>query len=354
MIGLLAFSLPVPIIAALAVGASAAMAEPFPSKPVKLVVPYSISGPPDIRGTQRMTRSQRIIAHNAPPAISDILARMVAGAIRPDTRQPVVLERQPGAVTTRGAMAVARAPADGHTLLLASNATMVINPHYFHGVEYDPARDFVLVAPLATMPFVLLVRSDLTVEAPQALINWLRPRPGEVNYGSSGDGSTGHLAGELFRRMARVNIVHVSFNGGVAALNGLAARQVSLMFAALPLALLYPANEHFRPLAITSAARFELLPDLPTLDETGLPGLEIEGWYGIFAPAHTPPVATAWLRERISAAMSEPATRTVLRSHGLEPATMSLEKFATRINTEHDRWAPVLRASRLPFRDRES
>lgn len=239
-------------------------------------------------------------------------------------------------------------------MLFASNATMVINPNYFYGVEYDPARDFVLVAPLATMPFVLLVRSDLTVETPQALINWLRPRPGEVNYGSSGDGSTGHLAGELFRRMARVNTVHVSFNGGVAALNGLAARQVSLMFAALPLVLAYFPNEYFRPLAITSPRRFERLPGLPTLAESGLPEFDLEGWYGLFAPAGSPPVATAWLRERISTAIADPATQMQLMALGLEPAAMPLEQFATRINTENEKWAPVLRASRLPLRDRES
>ncbi|HET9404673.1 MAG TPA: tripartite tricarboxylate transporter substrate-binding protein, partial [Burkholderiales bacterium] len=129
---------------------SYARAEAFPSKPVRIVVPYPISGPADIHGTSRMSRSYRTMALNAPPAISDTLARTAARAIRADARMPVVLERRSGGVTTRGAMMVAQAIADGHTLLLASNATMVINPHYFHGVQYDPARDFVLVTPLAT------------------------------------------------------------------------------------------------------------------------------------------------------------------------------------------------------------
>ncbi len=330
---------------------SLARAEPFPSKPVKIVVPYPISGPTDIRGTSRMSRSYRLMAPNAPPAVSDALARTVAQAIQMDARQPVLLERQPGGTTTRGTLSVARAAADGHTLLLASNATMVINPNYFHGVEYDPARDFVLVAPLATMPFVLMARSNLAPETPQALLKWLKPRPGEINYGSSGDGSTGHLAGELFRRMTGVNIVHVSYNGGVAALNGLATRQISLMFAALPLTLIYHPSEHFRPLAITSRRRVERLPDVPTLVESGLPEFEIEGWYGVFAPVASPPVANAWLRERISAAIAEPATRADFLRIGLEPATMSLERFATRIHTEQEKWAPVLRASRMPLKD---
>jgi tripartite-type tricarboxylate transporter receptor subunit TctC len=323
-------------------------AQPFPSKPVKIVVPYPISGPTDVRGTSRMSRSYRLMAPNAPPAISDTLARVAAQALSVDTRHPVVLERVPGALTTRGAMAVARAPADGHTLLLASNATMVINPNFYHGVEYDPVRDFVLVAPLATMPFVLLVHAGLSAETPRALVNWLKPRPGEINYGSSGAGSTGHLAGELFRRMTRANVIHVSFNGGVAALTGLAQGQVSMMFAALPLVLAYLPSEHFRPLAVASAERFERLPDVPTLGESGLPGFEVEGWYGLFAPAGTPAVAAAWMREPIGRLLSSRAVQSHLRGLGLEPAAMTIEQFATRINTEADRWGPLLRAGRVP------
>ena len=121
-------------------------AQPFPNKPVKIVIPFPISGPTDIRGTPRMTRTYRMIAQNAPPAISDTLARIAAEAIRNDSLHPVVLERQPGALTTRGASYVAKSPADGHTLLLASNATMVINPHFFSGANYDPVRDLEAVA----------------------------------------------------------------------------------------------------------------------------------------------------------------------------------------------------------------
>lgn len=339
------------VAAAVALFASASVAEAFPSKPVRIIVPYPISGPADIRGASRMSRSYQLVASNAPPAISDALARLVAQTVRVHTRVPVRLERQPGGGTTRGAMTVARAAADGHTLLLASNATMVINPHYFHRVEYDPVRDFVLVSPLATMPFVLMAGAVLPVETPQALINWLKPRPGEINYGSSGEGSTGHLAGELFRRTTGVSIVHASFNGGVAALNGLAQSQVSLIFAAAPLALAYLPSEHFRPLAITSATRYVRLPRVPTLAESGLAGYEIEGWYGLFAPAGSPQVAKAWLRERVSAAIAEPAVRNDILTIGLDPATMPFERFATRILTEQDKWAPLLRASRIPPKD---
>jgi tripartite-type tricarboxylate transporter receptor subunit TctC len=228
---------------------------------------------------------------------------------------------------------------------------MVINPHYFHGVEYDPVRDFVLVAPLATMPFVLMVNAGLPMEDVRGLTAWLKVRPGEINFGSSGDGSTGHLAGELFRRMTRVNFVHVSYNSGVNALNGLATRQVSLMFAALPLTLIYFPSEHFRPLAVTSPRRSERLPDVPTIAESGVPGYEIEAWYGMFAPVGSPPVATAWLRAQIAGLFGSRTIQSYLRGLGLEPATMTLEQFATRINTELDKWAPLLRASRMPLKD---
>lgn len=337
-------------IVALVMCCGVATAQPFPARPVTIVVPYPISGPTDIRGTSRMSRSYRLMAPYAPPAITDTLARIVEQAIRADTPHPVALVRQPGGATTRGAMSVARAAADGHTLLLASNATMIINPHYFHGVAYDPVRDFILVTPLVTMPFVLMVSAGLPMEDVRGLAAWLKVRPGEVNFASSGDGSTGHLAGELFRRMAGVNLVHVSYNSGVSALNGLATGQVSLVFAALPLALTYFPSEHFRPLAVTSARRLERLPDVPTVAESGLPGYEIEAWYGLFAPAGTPPVATAWLRAQVAALCSSTAIQSYLRGLGLEPATMTIEQFATRIHSELDKWAPLLRASRLPLK----
>lgn len=336
-------------IVALVVCCGVATAQPFPAKPVTIVIPYPISGPTDIRGTPRMSRSYRLMAPYAPPAITDTLARIVEQAIRADTPHPVALVRQPGGATTRGAMSVARAPADGYTLLLASNATMIINPHYFHGVAYDPVRDFILVTPLVTMPFVLIVSAGLPMEDVRGLAAWLKVRPGEVNFASSGEGSTGHLAGELFRRMAGVNLVHVSYNSGVSALNGLAAGQVSLMFAALPLALPYFPSEHFRPLAVTSGRRLERLPEVPTVAESGLPGYEIEAWYGLFAPAGTPPVATAWLRAQVAALYASTAIQSYLRGLGLEPATMTIEQFATRIYSELDKWAPLLRASRLPL-----
>ena len=151
--------------------------------------------------------------------------------------------------------------------------------------------------------------------------------------------------------MAGVTIVHVSYNGGLAALNGVATGQVSFMFAALPLALPYLSHESIQALGITGAKRLSALPELPTVAESGVRGFDIEAWYGVFAHARTPAAAIVWLNEHIATAIATPATRSRLIALGLEPATVSLGQFATRINSEAEKWAPVVRASRLPLKD---
>ena len=333
--------------AVLAVCPGPLRADAFPSKPVRIVVPYPLSGPTDIRGTTRATRTYRMVAYHAPPPLTDILARLVAQAIEDGGRHEAMLDRQPGGATARGAAHVARSPADGHTLLLASDATMVINPGYFSSLDYEPSRDFVPVAPLATMPFVLVTGPGVPAENAQELMRWLKPRARDINYGSSGEGSTGHLAGELLRRMAGISAVHVPYNGGLAALNGLETGQVSMMFAALPLALPYLSRGNLKVVALAGGSRHALLPGLPTLAESGVPGFDVEGWYGVFAPARTPSAATIWLNERITGVFSHPVTRSQLAGLGLEAAVAPRGQFASRIRADGEKWIPVLRASRL-------
>jgi tripartite-type tricarboxylate transporter receptor subunit TctC len=327
-----------------------AAAQEYPARAVTLVVPYPISGPTDIRGASRMTKTYKLMAANAPPAISDTLSRIVQQAIRYDSKFPVNLERQPGGATTRGAQHVARAAADGHTLLLASNETMILTPHFAPRVNYDATRDFEVVAPLVDMPFVMLMNTLLPFKTLDRLIAHIRMRPGDVNYGSSGEGSTGHLAGELLRRAAGLDMVHVPHNGGLASLNGLATGQTSMMFAALPLALPYLSSEHLRPLAVAGARRAEMLPDLPTLTESGIPDVDVAAWYGVFAPNGVPPSVIRWLSDRVGEAVNDTATRGQLLALGLEPVRSPLSQFATRIFEEGERWGPVLKAARIPAR----
>jgi tripartite-type tricarboxylate transporter receptor subunit TctC len=327
--------------------ALAAHAQEYPSRAVTLVVPYPLSGPADIRGASRMTKTYKLMAANAPPAISDTLSRIVQQAILYESKHPVLLQRQSGGATTRGAQFVARSPADGHTLLLASNETMVLTPNFVTEVGYDPTRNFELAAPLVDMPFVLMTHTGLPFKTLDRLINHIRVRPGEVNFGSSGDGSTGHLAGELLRRAAGLDMVHVSYNGGLSALNGLASAQTSLMFAALPLALPYLNNEYLRVLAVAGPRRSELLPHLPTLAESGVAGAEVSAWFGVFAPNGVSPSAIRWLSDHISESINEMSTRNTLLAAGLEPVRGKLSDFASRIYAEGERWGPVLRAARI-------
>jgi tripartite-type tricarboxylate transporter receptor subunit TctC len=339
----LIIALPVLCAVALAVSLPRASAQAFPARTVRLVVPYPVSGPKDIRGTARMTKTHQLIAQAVPPPISDVLARMAADAIAQGTRHEVKLERQPGGATTQGATTVARSRPDGHTLLLASDATLLIAPRYYVKVRYTGVNDFVPVAPLAAMPFVLMADYTLPFDDVRGLIDWLRVRPGEANYGSSGDGSTGHLAGELFRHMAGVNVVHVSYNGGLDALTGIARRHVAYVFAALPLALPYLDNRYVRPLAVTTSRRLPHLPGLPTLAESGLEDYELEGWYAIVAGARAPPAAIAWFTEHIAAYMAKPDVKGTLRQHGLEPIEESPAQFATRIQSQALEYGPIVR-----------
>jgi tripartite-type tricarboxylate transporter receptor subunit TctC len=331
--------------------AQIANAQEYPARAVTLVVPYPLSGPTDIRGASRMTKTYKLMAANAPPAISDTLSRIVQQAIRYESRYPVLLERQPGGATTRGAQYVARSPADGHTLLLASNETMVLTPNYATDVGYDPVRSFELAAPLVDMPFVLMTSAGLPFKTLERLIAYIKVRPGDVNYGSSGDGSTGHLAGELLRRAAGLDMVHVSYNGGLAALNGLATGQISVMYAALPLALPYLKNEYLRALAVASPHRVQLLPDLPTLAESGIHDADVTAWYGVFAPNGGSPGIIRWLSDHIGDALNEAATRNAVIGLGLEPVRSPLSEFASRIYAEGERWGPVLKAARIPGRN---
>ncbi len=325
-------------------------AQHYPAATVTIVVPYPLSGPADIRGASRMTKTYKMMAANAPPAISDTLARIVQRALSADSKHAVMLQRQPGGGTSRGARYVARAEATGHTLLLAGNETMILVPHFATEVGYDSIHSFELVAPLVNMPFVLMTHSGMPFKTLERLVAYIKVRPGEVNYASSGEGSTGHLAGELLRRTAGIDMVHVSFNGGLAALDGLAKGEMSLMYVALPLALPYRNYELLRTLAIASPRRAELLPHIPTLSESGLSGSDVVAWFGVFAPKGVSTNAIRWLNERIVESVYHLSTREALLALGLEPVRSTLSEFATRIYAENESWAPVLKAMRIPGR----
>jgi tripartite-type tricarboxylate transporter receptor subunit TctC len=226
----------------------------------------------------------------------------------------------------------------------------VLTPNYIADAGYDPLRDFELAAPLVHMPFVLIASTGLPYKSLDRLIQHIRLKPGDMNYGSSGDGGTGHLAGELFKRATGLDMVHVSYNGGLAALNALATGQTAVMFAALPLALPYVGNEHLRPLAVAGARRTTLLPQLPTLLEQGVAGVEVAAWYGVFAPHGVSVNIIRWLNEHIAGGVSDAQTRNQLELLGLEVVSEPLSRFSSRLVSEGERWGPLLKAARIPAR----
>jgi tripartite-type tricarboxylate transporter receptor subunit TctC len=217
-----------------------------------------------------------------PGSTTDLLGRLVAERLGERLGQPVVVENRPGAGGNIGAEAAARAPADGYTLLLGPASTNAINPSLYRNLRFDPIRDF---APVASVSNVLVVPPQLLARTVPELIELARKR--DLTFASGGAGGTIHLSGELFKHLARVNMLHVSYAGSAAAMPDLLAGRVDMMFDSLPISLPHIRAGRLRALGVTAARRSPLLPELPTIAEAGLPGYEAEGWYGLFAPAAT-------------------------------------------------------------------
>lgn len=309
------------------------------------MVPYPLSGPTDVRGAARLTKLYKIMSENAPPSISDILARHVARALESEYAQPVKLSRKPGGNMTAGITYASGATPDGHTLLLGSNGSVVINPQFFPQGTTRADRDLVPVAPLATMTFVLTAHPSLPAESLPELLRWLRQRPGQVYFSSSGDGSTGHLAGELLKRLTRIDIVHAPFNGGYAALNGMVTGQVRLSSVALPAVLPFRESDRFTVIAQSGRQRHPRLADVPTFAEGGVPEFEVEAWFGVFTRAGAPQRVIDGLNAVIGRSLEPVSFAQHLRANGLEVYNATADVFSGRIRADASRWAETIRVS---------
>ena len=310
-----------------------------------MVIPYPLSGPSDIRGAARLTKLYKLMSENSPPAISDTLARHVARALEAEYRQPVKLSRKPGGNMTAGLGYVSGAVPDGHTLLLGSNGSVVINPQFFPQAAQRPDRELVPVAPLATMTFVLTTHPSLPAESLPELVRWLRQRPGQVYFSSSGDGSTGHLAGELFKRLTQVDIIHAPFNGGYAALNGMVTGQVRLSSVALPAVLPFLDSDRFTVIAQSGRQRHPRLADVPTFAEGGVPAFEVEAWFGVFTRVGAPQRVIDGLNAVIGRSLEPVSVAQHLRANGLEVYNATADVFSGRIRADASRWAETIRVS---------
>jgi len=301
--------------------AADACAADFPVKPIRFVVPF------------------------APGGGGDIVCRQVAQHLTERLGESVVVDNRGGAGGNVGTDIVAKSPADGYTLLMANVAPMAINASLYRKLPYDPARDFAPVTLLASFPNVLVVHPAVAAKNLGELIALAKAKPGLLTYASAGSGSTTHLAAELLRTQAAIDLIHVPYKGGGAALIDLLAGHVTLYFGSMPAALPYVRAGRLRALAVTSLARSAAEPDIPSVAEAGFPGFEAVTWIGLVAPAGTPAGVVARLNAEVVRIMQLPVMRERMAGLGAEPLTNTPAEFAGYIRSEIVKWARVVKES---------
>lgn len=303
----------------LAAGAPETHSQPFPSRPIRIVVPFP------------------------PGGTTDILARALALKLVERFAQPVVIDNRPGAGGSIGADAAARAAPDGHTLLMGHLGTLAVNPAIYRNLPYDPQKSFAPVCLMAIVPSVLVVNPSVPVSSAAELIAYAKANPGKLTYGSAGSGSTSHLTTEYFKLATGTDILHVPYKGIGPMLTDLLSGQISMGLNGAPAVMPMVNSGKLRALAVSSRTRLPSLPQIPTLDESGVPGFEANGWYGIVAPAATPREIVMRLNAEIRRILQTPELRARLDNEGAIPAADSPEEFAAFIASEIARWAEVLK-----------
>jgi tripartite-type tricarboxylate transporter receptor subunit TctC len=298
-----------------------AWAQAYPTKPVRVVVPYPAGSTPDIVG------------------------RTVAERLQKALGQPFVVENRSGAGGNIGAEAVAKAPADGHTLLVAGNGPVAINKHLYKGLGYDADRDLAPLSLLATAPQMLVVKPALGIEDFKAFLEYVRKNPGRLSYASVGGGSASHLTMELLKSDARLFLVHIPYRGFPPAVTDMLAGNIDAMFAIIPAVLPQVRAGRMKGLAVTALKRSELAPEVPSVSELGLPQLESLAWIGLLAPAGTPAEIAARLSAETVKGMRSPETREALGRQGFDVVASSAEEFSRWIRAESEKWSKVIRAS---------
>ena len=305
------------LLATLALQGTAAAQSEFPSRPIRLVVPFAAGGG------------------------NDLLARLLSSKLQAKWGQPVVVENKPGAGGNIGAEFVARAPADGYTLLLVTN-TVTINPHLQKSVPFDARKDFAPIALLASTPFAIVVTPDLPVRSVAELVAHARAHPGKLSYASVGIGTPHHLGMELFKSLTATNMVHVPYKGSVPALTDTASGQTQVMLVTINAAMPFIQGQKVRPLGVGERARVPTLPDVPTVIEAGVPGFEVSAWYAVLAPASTPAEVRQKLADAILQAIAEPDTREKLAPAGFELTPGDSSELRTLIAADYDKWGRVV------------
>ena len=286
----------------------------------------------------------RFIVTSPPGGANDILNRILGAKFSEVVGQPVLIDNRAGASGFVAAEMVAKSPADGYTLLMGTEATLVVNPLFFPKVPYDTERDFAPVTITAAIQHMLLANPSVPAASVPELIALARERPGQLNYASSGNGSAFHLGMEMFKRMAGVELVHVPFKGSALSVNAMLAGDVQVMLNGVPGAMPYVRAGKLRALAVAGAKRSPLAPDVPTIGEA-LPGFEFSGWFGVVAPAATPRPTVRKLNDAFATALHSPESRERLATLGYEVVASTPEEMAARMRTESGKWAKAIRES---------
>jgi tripartite-type tricarboxylate transporter receptor subunit TctC len=318
-------------------------AHAYPDRPLTLVVPFPPIGSADIYGAPRITKLVKMMQTLSTPSLSDSLALELVQSLSGALDRPVNLDRHPRGRTIPGTRHATRAKPDGYTLLFADNPTITIFPALYPKLPFDPHKDLLPVAAFARMPIVLISASDNTATTVRHVTDRARMAPGQINYATVGDASTSHLTGELFRIASGAQIVPVTYNGSVPAINAVVTRHVEFGFVPLPAVLPYLDGGKVRVIAIAAASRHPAVPAVPTIAESGLPGFEANGWFGVFTPARTPGAIVSLLNYEINRALSEEALQRTLLARGFTPAPGSSEEFRELIQKDSERWGKLVR-----------
>ena len=307
--------------AAVAAWPTLAQAQEFPTKPIRIVVPFAAAG-----GV-------------------DILTRVLAQHLGDALKQQVVVENRVGAGGNVGVEAVAKAPADGYTLLMATTGTHTINPGLYSKLPFDAEKDFKPITLVASVPNLLVVNNNVPAKDVRELVRLAKSQPGKLSFASFGNGTSNHLSGEMLKSTAGVSVVHIPYKSAPQAVTDLIAGETTFAFVNTPLALPQVRAGKLRALAVTGARRSEATPEYPTMSEAGVPGFVVESWYGLMAPAGTPDAVVARLQKETVAVLAKPEVREFFAKQGADVETSTPAEFAKRVTSEKARWADVIKAS---------
>ena len=310
------------IAAAITLSPAAFGQDRYPERPIRFIVPY------------------------APGGGTDLTTRLIAQRLSERFGRQVVVDNRPGGAGNIGVELAARSAPDGYTLLMAG-LSFAVNVGLFSNLNFDPVADFDAVSLVATVPLVVVVHPSVPARSIRELIALAKAKPGQLNYASGGIGTANHVAGELFKYMAKVDIVHVPYKGGGPALADVVGGQVQLLFNTMTSTTGYVKSGKLRGLAVTGASRTPELPELPTVAEAGLPGFEVSAWFGVMVPAKTPPAIVRRLNEEIVRVTRSPEAREQLTAQGAEPVGSTPQEFAAHVRGEIDKWTKVSRAAGL-------